>query len=212
MILEMLTVGPFQENCYVVGDEESGVGAIIDPGDEAARIAMAVEKTGLDIEAIVVTHAHIDHVGAVVALTEEYACPVLMHEESEALLEGLPTQALMMGVRFGKAPTVDRYVGDEEVLEVGDLRLRSLYTPGHAPGHLAFYVEDEGLVLSGDALFAGSVGRVDLPGGSMEVLMRSIEERLLTLPDETVVYPGHGPQTTIANERASNPFLQGGMF
>jgi hydroxyacylglutathione hydrolase len=107
---------------------------------------------------------------------------------------------------------VDRYIGDGEVLEVGELRLRSLYTPGHAPGHLAFYVEDHGLVLSGDALFAGSVGRVDLPGGSMEVLMRSIEERLLTLPDEAMVYPGHGPQTTIGNERTSNPFLQGGLF
>jgi glyoxylase-like metal-dependent hydrolase (beta-lactamase superfamily II) len=212
MILKMLTVGPFQENCYIVGDEDSGVGAVIDPGDEAARIAMAVEETGLDIGSIIVTHAHIDHVGAVVALTEEYACPVLMHEESEPLLKGLPTQAMMMGIRFGKVPGVDRYVEDEEIVEVGDLRLRSLYTPGHAPGHLAFYLRDEGLVLSGDALFAGSVGRVDLPGGSMEVLMRSIEERLLTLPEETEVYPGHGPRTTVGNERASNPFLQGGMF
>jgi hydroxyacylglutathione hydrolase len=212
MILEMLTVGPFQENCYIIGDVESGVGALIDPGDEAARIAMAVEETGLEIGSIIVTHAHIDHVGAVVGLVDEYACPVLMHAEAEPMLEGLPTQAMMMGLRFGNVPTVDRHVADGEVLEVGDLRFRSLYTPGHAPGHLAFYVEDERLVLSGDALFAGSVGRVDLPGGSMEVLMRSIEESLLTLPDETVVYPGHGPRTTIGNERASNPFLQGGMF
>jgi len=212
MILEMLTVGPFQENCYIIGDAKSGVGALIDPGDEAARIAMAVEETGLEIGSIIVTHAHIDHVGAVVGLVDEYACPVLMHAEAEPMLEGLPTQAMMMGLRFGNVPTVDHHVADEEVLEVGDLRFRSLYTPGHAPGHLAFYVEDERLVLSGDALFAGSVGRVDLPGGSMEVLMRSIEERLLTLPDETVVYPGHGPRTTIGNERASNPFLQGGMF
>jgi hydroxyacylglutathione hydrolase len=212
MILETLTVGPFQENCYIVGDEESGIGAIIDPGEEAARIAMAVEQTGLDIGSLIITHAHIDHVGAVVTLVDEYACPVLMHAEAEATLGQLPTQAMMMGLRFGKLPTVDRHVGDEEVLEVGGIRLRSLYTPGHAPGHLAFYVEDRDLVLSGDALFAGSVGRVDLPGGSMEVLMRSIEERLLTLPDETMVYPGHGPQTTIGKERASNPFLQGGMF
>jgi hydroxyacylglutathione hydrolase len=212
MILEMLTVGPFQENCYIIGDAESGVGALIDPGDEAARIAMAVEETGLEIGSIIVTHAHIDHVGAVVGLVDEYACPVLMHAEAEPMLEGLPTQAMMMGLRFGNVPTVDRHVADEEVVEVGDLRFRSLYTPGHAPGHLAFYVEDERLVLSGDALFAGSVGRVDLPGGSMEVLMRSIEESLLTLPDETIVYPGHGPRTTIGNERASNPFLQGGMF
>ncbi len=212
MILEMLTVGPFQENCYVIGDQESGIGALIDPGDEAARIAMAVEETGLDIGSIIVTHAHIDHVGAVAALTDEYACPVLMHAEAEPMLRELPTQAMMMGFRFGKVPEVDRYVEDEGIVEVGDLRLRSLYTPGHAPGHLAFYFQDEGLVLSGDALFAGSVGRVDLPGGSMEVLMQSIEERLLTLPDETVVYPGHGPRTTIGNERTSNPFLQGGMF
>jgi hydroxyacylglutathione hydrolase len=212
MILKMLTVGPFQENCYLIGDEASGVGAVVDPGDEAARIAMAVEQTELEIGSIIVTHAHIDHVGGVTALVDEYACPVLMHAEAEPMLEQLPTQALMMGLRFGKIPTVDRHIGEEETLEVGDLRLSPLYTPGHAPGHLAFYIEDEGLVLSGDALFAGSVGRVDLPGGSMEVLMRSIEERLMTLPDETRVYPGHGPQTEIGNERATNPFLQGGMF
>jgi hydroxyacylglutathione hydrolase len=212
MILEMLTVGPFQENCYIVGDEASGVGAVVDPGDEAARIAMAVEQTGLEIGSIIVTHAHIDHVGGVAALVDEYACPVLMHAEAEPMLEQLPTQALMMGLRFGKIPTVDRHIDEGVTLEVGDLRLRPLYTPGHAPGHLSFYIEDEGLVLSGDALFAGSVGRVDLPGGSMEVLMRSIEERLMTLPDETRVYPGHGPQTEIGSERATNPFLQGGMF
>ena len=212
MILEMLTVGPFQENCYVLGDEASGVGAVVDPGDEAARIAMAVERTGLEIGSIIVTHAHIDHVGAVAALVDEYSCPVLMHAEAEPMLEQVPTQAMMMGLRFGKVPTVDDHIGEGEMVEVGDLRLRPLYTPGHAPGHLAFYIEEEGLVLSGDALFAGSVGRVDLPGGSMEVLMRSIEERLMTLPDETRVYPGHGPQTQIGNERVSNPFLQGGMF
>jgi glyoxylase-like metal-dependent hydrolase (beta-lactamase superfamily II) len=164
----------------------------------------------LDIASIIVTHAHIDHVGAVATLVDEYACPVLMHAEAEAMLAALPTQAVMMGVRFGKVPVVDRHVEDEEVLEVETLRLRSLYTPGHAPGHLAFYVEGEGVLLSGDALFAGSVGRVDLPGGSMEVLLQSIEERLLTLPDDTTVYPGHGPATTIADERAHNPFLGGG--
>ncbi len=212
MILEMLTVGPFQENCYVIGNEETGVGAIVDPGDEAARIAIAVEQTNLEISQILITHAHIDHVGAVAALVDEYSCPVLIHAEAEPMLAQLPTQAMMMGLRFGKVPTVDRHIEDEEEIEVGGLELRSLYTPGHAPGHIAFYIESEGLLLSGDALFAGSVGRVDLPGGSMEVLMRSIEERLLTLPDETRVYPGHGPETTIANERMHNPFLQGGLF
>ncbi len=210
MIVEMLTVGPFHENCYILGDEESGTGVLIDPGDEATRIALAVERTGLGIAQILVTHAHVDHVRAVAPLVDEYICPVLMHQEAEAMLRTMPQQALMMGIRFGKVPTVDRYVGDDEVLEVGSLRLRSLYTPGHAPGHLAFYVEEEGLVFSGDALFAGSVGRVDLPGGSMDLLMRSISERLLTLPDETRVLSGHGPQTTIGHERLHNPFLRGG--
>ena len=211
MILETLTVGPFQENCYVIGDEETGTGAIVDPGDEATRIALAVEQTDLEIGQILLTHAHVDHVGAVAALADEYACPVLMHAEAEPMLQQLPTQAMMMGLRFGEVPTVDRHIEDEEVLEVGGLRLTSLYTPGHAPGHLAFYVEGEKLLLSGDALFAGSVGRTDLFGGDMEVLMRSINERLLTLPDATRVYPGHGPQTTIATERAHNPFLRGGL-
>lgn len=212
MILEMLTVSPFQENCYVIGDEESMTGAVIDPGDEAARIALTVERVGLEISQIIVTHSHIDHVGAVAQLVDEYVCPVLMHNEAEAMLKTVPQQAMMMGMRFGKVPKVDRHIGDEEILEVGSLRLRSLYTPGHAPGHLAFLVEDEDTVFSGDALFAGSVGRVDLPGGSMEVLMRSISERLLILPDETRVLSGHGPETTIGRERVSNPFLGGRLL
>jgi glyoxylase-like metal-dependent hydrolase (beta-lactamase superfamily II) len=196
----------------VIGDEATGTGALVDPGDEAARIALAVEQTGLEIGEILITHAHIDHVGAVGALVEEYACPVLMHAEAEPMLQQLPTQAMMMGLRFGKVPAVDRHIEDEEALEVGGLKLRALYTPGHAPGHLAFYVEGEGLVLSGDALFAGSVGRTDLFGGDMDLLMRSINERLMTLPDETDVFPGHGPRTKIGNERAHNPFLQGGLL
>jgi hydroxyacylglutathione hydrolase len=210
MIVEMLTVGPFQENCYVLGDEGSGIGTVIDPGDEATRIALAVERLGLEIGQIIVTHAHVDHVGALVPLADEYLCPVLMHEEAEAMLKTVPQQAMMMGLRFGRIPQVDRHVGDDEVLEVGSLRLHALYTPGHAPGHLAFHVEEEGVVFSGDALFAGSVGRTDLTGGSMELLIQTISERLLTLPDETRVLSGHGPETTIGRERQTNPFLGGG--
>lgn len=209
MIVEMVTVGPFQENCYVIGDEESRIGALIDPGDEAARIALTVERLGLEIGSILVTHAHVDHVRAIAPLADEYLCPVLMHEEAEAMLKTAPQQALMMGMKFGKVPAVDGYIAADEVLEVGPLRLRSLYTPGHAPGHLAFHAEDEGIVFSGDALFAGSVGRVDLPGGSMQVLMQSITGRLLPLPDETRVLSGHGPETTIGRERMTNPFLAG---
>lgn len=211
MILEGITVGPFQENCYIIGDEASGEGALIDPGDEATRIALAVEQTQLEIGSILLTHSHIDHVGAVAELAEEYSCPVLLHAEAEEMLRALPQQAAMMGTKFGKVPAIDRYIGAGETLEIGALRLRSLYTPGHAPGHLAFYVESERLVISGDAIFAGNVGRVDLPGGSMEVLMKSIREEILTLPDETRLYPGHGPETTVGEERASNPFLNGQM-
>lgn len=210
MILESITVGPFQENCYIIGDE-SGEGALIDPGDEATRIALAVEQTSLEIGSIVLTHSHIDHVGAVAQLAEEYSCPVLLHAEAEEMLQAVPQQAVMMGVKFGKVPQIDRYVATGETLEVGGVRLRSLYTPGHAPGHLAFHVESEGLVISGDAVFAGSVGRVDLPGGSMEVLMKSIRDEILTLPDETRLYPGHGPATTVGEERLNNPFLNGQM-
>jgi len=211
VIVESLIVGPFQENCYIVGDEATGEGMLIDPGDEAMRIALAVEQTQLEVGRILVTHAHIDHVGAVAGLAEEYACPVLMHEEAEAMLQMVPQQAVMMGLRFGKVPAVDGYIWDKDSLEVGGLRLRALYTPGHAPGHLAFYAEGEGVVFGGDALFAGSIGRTDLPGGSMEVLLRSIEERLLTLPDETRVLSGHGPETTVGRERQTNPFLRGGL-
>jgi hydroxyacylglutathione hydrolase len=210
MIVERLSVGPFQENCYIIGDEESGTGALIDPGDEAARIALTVERTGLAISQILVTHTHVDHVRAVAPLVDEYACPVLMHQEAEAMLKTVPQQALMMGIKFGKVPAVDQRIGDDEVLEVGNIRLRSLYTPGHAPGHLAFYAEEEGVVFAGDALFAGGIGRTDLPDGSMELLLRSISERLLTLPDETRVLSGHGPETTIGQERLYNPFLSGG--
>ena len=209
MIVEMVTVGPFQENCYVIGDEDSKIGALIDPGDEAARIALTVERLGLVIGSILITHAHVDHVRAIAPLADEYLCPVLMHEEAEAMLKTAPQQALMMGMKFGKVPAVDGYIADDEVLEVGPLRLRSLYTPGHAPGHLAFHAEDEGIVFSGDALFAGSVGRVDLPGGSMQVLMQSFTGRLLPLPDETRVLSGHGPETTIGLELFSKPFLAG---
>lgn len=211
MILESITVGPFQENCYIVGDESTGEGALIDPGDEAARIALAAEQTQIEVGAIILTHSHIDHVGAVAELAEEYACPVLLHAEAEEMLKSVPQQAAMMGVKFGRVPNVDRYIATGETLEVGGLRLRSLYTPGHAPGHLVFHIESEGLAISGDAVFAGSVGRTDLPGGSMDVLMASIRDEILTLPDETRLYPGHGPATTVGDERSTNPFLQGGV-
>ena len=210
MILESLVVSLFQENTYILGDEASGAGVLIDPGDESTRIALAVEQSGLEIEKILLTHAHIDHVGAVTDLVEEYGCPVYIHPEAEPMLAQIPSQAMMMGIKFGKVPTADEHLPSGESIAVGGLSLRALYTPGHAPGHLSLYCESEGIVIAGDALFAGGIGRTDLPGGDTETLLASIRDELLTLPDETVVYPGHGPATTIGEERASNPFLTGG--
>jgi glyoxylase-like metal-dependent hydrolase (beta-lactamase superfamily II) len=212
MKLESLTVSLFQENCYIVGDENVGEGILIDPGDEASRIALAVENTGLEIGRIIITHPHIDHVGAVAELAEEYSCPVLMHPEGEEMLDDLPSQAMMMGVRLGSIPQLSGHVEDGQRIRVGGITLEALYTPGHCPGHVAFYCESEGMLFSGDTLFAGGIGRTDLPGGEMETLMHSIQERLLTLPEDTRVYTGHGAPTTIGEEKAHNPFLHGGML
>lgn len=212
MKLESLTVGLFGENCYIVGDEETGEGLLIDPGDEAARIALAVESSSLEIGSIVITHPHIDHVGAVAELAREYSCPVLMHPEGEELLANLPTQAMMMGLRLSEAPKVTDHLTDGQSITVGKISLEALYTPGHCPGHLALYCAGEGVLFSADALFAGGVGRTDLPGGDASLLMGSIRERLLVLPEETKVYPGHGQPTTIGEEKAHNPFIQGGIL
>lgn len=210
MILNSLTVGMFQENCYIFGDEESRVGAIVDPGDEAARIAMAVEELELEIQYILITHPHVDHIGAVSKLADEYICQVLMHPEAVPMLEQAPANAAHMGVRFGDVPGIDRLLKDDETLDVGGLQVRALYTPGHAPGHLAYYLESQRMVFTGDALFLESIGRTDLSGGDLDTLLHGIRSKLLTLPDKTVVYPGHGDKTTIGYERLHNPFLTDG--
>lgn len=210
MILNSLTVGIFQENCYIFGDEESRVGAIVDPGDEAARIAMAVEELELEIQYILITHPHVDHIGAVQELADEYICHILMHPEAVPMLEQAPANAARMGMRFRDVPGVDRLLEDEETLNVGGLQIKALYTPGHAPGHLAYYLESQNVVFTGDALFSESIGRTDLPGGDLDTLQQGIKSKLLTLPDKTVVYPGHGDKTTIGYERLHNPFLTAG--
>lgn len=210
MILNSLTVGMFQENCYIFGDEESRVGAIVDPGDEAARIAMAVEELKLEIQYILITHPHVDHLGAVPELADEYICQTLMHPEAVPMLEQAPANAARMGMQFRDVPGVDRLLEDEETLNIGGLQIKALYTPGHAPGHLAYYLETQGVVFTGDALFSESIGRTDLAGGDLDTLLQGIRSKLLTLPDKTVVYPGHGDKTTIGYERLHNPFLTDG--
>ena len=209
MILKMLTVGPFMSNCYVVGSETTREGMVIDPGAEPNTILNAAREMGLEIKLIVATHSHIDHVGAVKQIREKTGAPFAMHEaerQSKAV-EGF-TRILggMMGQSFGKPPAPDRLLKEGDIIEIGDLQFKVLYIPGHSPGSIALV--GHGVVFSGDTLFQFSIGRTDFPGGSHAQLMNGIFTKLMVLPDETIVYSGHGPETTIGTERKVNPFVQ----
>lgn len=208
LILEHFPVGPLQCNCVIIGDESSKTAIIVDPGDEAQRIFATLSRHGLTVRAVVATHAHIDHVGALADLKQLTGAPAMIHEADVPLYEHLAEQAGWLGVSTPKVTTLDRYLGDGDRLEVGAHALDVLHTPGHSPGSLSFIIADRSpLVLAGDTLFAGSIGRTDLWGGSFPQIIESIRTKLLTLPDDVVVIPGHGPRTTIGTERDSNPFL-----
>lgn len=207
MIIHVETVGPFQENCYIIGDEATNTGAIIDPGDEADRIIRRAESTGLQFRFILNTHAHLDHVCAVDAVKTRFGIPFYLHPEDEFLLARLPQQAAMFGLASPKVPKVDFYFKTPSEIQLGEKTLRIFHAPGHSPGSVCFYSPVDGLVLGGDVLFNGSIGRTDLPGGDFDVLIHSIRSQLFTLPDATIVYPGHGPETTIGFEKKFNPFL-----
>ena len=207
MILKTLVVGPVATNCYIVGSEPSKRGMIIDPGAEARRILSTVSDLGLTISLIVVTHLHFDHIGALAPVKEKTGAQIAVHEaEAEAGL-GIFSRMLssMTGGTFSQPPKPDRLLKDGDTIEVDGLRFTVLYTPGHSPGGISLY--GHGIVFSGDALFNYGIGRTDFPGCSYEELMDSIQNKLMTLPDETIVYPGHGPSTTIGEERRGNPFL-----
>ena len=203
--LQRFTVGPLQENCYLLTDEETKGAVLIDPGDEAPKLIQALG--GYDLRAIWLTHAHFDHVGALAQLQEAYSVPTYLHPADEPLLANAAASAARFGLRLRQPEVEYEPLGDAQVLSLGAHQAHSLFTPGHAPGHIAFYLPDEAFVLAGDALFQGSVGRTDLPGGNHAQLIRSIKSKLLTLPDETTVYPGHGPETTVGREAKTNPFL-----
>lgn len=215
MILECLTVGPFQENCYLIGDPESGEGAIVDPGDEADRILAAAERVGLTFRYILNTHAHLDHVGAVDEVKDHLKIPFFLHESESPVLKTVPKQAAMFGLQIPKAPQVDVWYDLNRDIQLGNLTIRVLFTPGHTPGGVSLYIPSESVLLAGDTLFNGSIGRTDLPGGDYETLIQSIQQNLFGLPDEVIVYPGHGLETTIGYEKMNNPYCgthRGGYF
>ena len=210
MIHEVLPVGILQCNCSIFGDEGTREAIVVDPGDDIGRIQEVLARHCLSVKSIVITHAHIDHIGGAARLKAATGAPVYMNENDQALYDHLDMQAGWLGVPCPSSTRIDAHARDGDVLALGDASLQFIHTPGHTQGSLCLWSASEQKLIAGDTLFLDSVGRTDLPGGDHRKLMVSIHEKLLVLPDQTTVYPGHGPQTTIGRERARNPFLQGG--
>jgi glyoxylase-like metal-dependent hydrolase (beta-lactamase superfamily II) len=208
MIIKMLTVGPFAANCYIVGSTSTNEGMIIDPGADADTIMRTVQQTGLSISTIIITHAHMDHVGALREVQQKTNAQFVIHEAEKGFVFSAPMRMLTsFGVSPVKSPPrPDRLLNDGDLIDLGDLHFEVLYTPGHSSGGIC--LSGHGVVFSGDTLFKFGIGRTDFPGMSHERLIKSIHEKLMVLPDETIIYPGHGPATTIGDERRGNPFLQ----
>ncbi|HUT79313.1 MAG TPA: MBL fold metallo-hydrolase [Polyangia bacterium] len=204
--VELLVNGPFQENCYLLYDDESKAGAFFDPGCEAERLLRTAGFLGITIEAIYNTHGHIDHAGAVAEVAQATGAPFALHPDDRFLLDAMPGQAQMFGLPPVRVPAVDRDLAGGEEIFVGGHRARVIHTPGHTPGGVCFLFDD--FVIVGDTLFEGSIGRTDLPGGSTEQLLLSIRDGLLVLDDGMRVLCGHGPATLIGEERRYNPFLR----
>jgi glyoxylase-like metal-dependent hydrolase (beta-lactamase superfamily II) len=205
MQIETLTVGPVMTNCYIIACEDTKKAAVIDPGGDAKRILDTVKRMGVDVVYVLNTHGHFDHTLANDQIVAATGAPLAIHEADAPMLT-LGGGAAWFGMRGSKS-SADVLLREGETLKVGNLQLQVLHVPGHSPGGVAFYIASEGVVFSGDALFNMGIGRTDLPGGDYDELIASIQTKLFALPGETVVYSGHGPATTIARERAGNPFL-----
>jgi hydroxyacylglutathione hydrolase len=201
------TAPTFGQNGYLVRHRDSQGAVAFDPGGEAGRMAITLESAGLDLEAILLTHAHVDHVEGVAELVRQTGAPVHLHPVDQPLYDNAAQQAAFFGLSAEPPPPVDFELEDQQVLELAGCRFVVRHAPGHSAGHVIFVEEAAGVAFVGDVVFMGSIGRTDLPGGDYETLMRSIRETVLTLPDDTVLYSGHGPATTVQHERVSNPFL-----
>ena len=208
MIHEILPVGPLHCNCSVIGDETTREAMVIDPGDDIEDVAAIINKHNLKVKQIVITHAHIDHVGGAMKLRALTGAPILLNQNDFALLKMIDVQATWVGMESPGEVKIDAELAHGDNLSAGGLSANVLHTPGHSEGSVCLYFPAEKLLIAGDTLFAGSIGRTDLPGGSFEKIMRSLHQRVLALPDDTVVIPGHGPKTTIGDEREGNPYLK----
>lgn len=217
MIHEILTVGALQCNCSILGDEISREAIVVDPGDEISRIMALLRQHSLSVKQIVITHAHIDHIAGAARLKQLTGAPILYNPNDLPLVKMMDIQASWLGIGTPEVPPPDDTLDDGKLITIGvvpedqqsGLTGAILHTPGHTEGSVCLYFEDQSLLIAGDTLFHGSVGRTDLPGGNTRKLISSIHERLLTLPDQVTVIPGHGRRTNIGHERESNPFLQG---
>lgn len=220
MLIEQITVTAFQQHTRVIGCEKTGRAICIDPGDDSDSIVQAIDKHGFELQAIACTHAHLDHIGGVAGLKKRKPnAKVIIHAADEFIYDALPQQPAWIGIPesqfasygldFEQPPGVDEYFSDGQIYQVGDLSFQIIHCPGHTPGHVVLFEPTERKVFVGDCLFAGSIGRTDLPGGSTEELMDSLFNKILPLGDDVEVYSGHGPITTIGEEKRTNPFLTG---
>ena len=207
MILESFPVGPLACNCTILGDEEAGEAIVIDPGDEVSRIHRRLIDLGLKLKQIIVTHAHIDHVGGALKLKSLTGAPIFLNQDDLPLLKMIAIQATWLGVDTPETAPPDENLSEGLIVGLGRYPAQVIHTPGHTQGSVCLHLAPLKIIIAGDTLFAGSIGRTDLPGGNYRQIIESICSRLLVLPDDTRVLPGHGAETTIGTERRSNPFL-----